>query len=136
MPSKSVLVTSAALIASVLSLGGCGSSSTKSSAAAPAQVCPPGQIACVSQNPTIKPIGPTDLATNLLALMKHSNPTLKGVRLTCASGQNHFPRVCGLDGTVEAKRRLVRVAGQVSVFGIDTKTHTYAYSITYRPLTS
>jgi hypothetical protein len=136
LPSKSVLVARAALIASVLWLGGCGSSSTKSSAAAPTQVCPPGQIACVSQNPAIKATGPTDLATNLVTLMKRSNPTLKGVRLTCAAGQNHFPRVCGLAGTVETKRRLVRVAGQVSVFGIDTKTHTYAYAITYRPVTS
>ncbi len=135
VPSPSLPVAAAPLLAGVLLLAGCGSShSANTAATASAPICPAGEAACVSTNPSVTPAGPQDLATNLIHLIKVSNPTLKQVRLTCAASQARYPKACRLDASAVARGKSVKVAGTVSAFGVDTRTHTYAYSVNYAPV--
>ncbi|MDQ6774868.1 MAG: hypothetical protein M3071_01315 [Actinomycetota bacterium] len=135
MPTRSLRIAAVPLIAGVLILAGCGSShSSPTASTASTPICPPGEAACVSTNPSVTTSGPQNLAANLIALMKVSNPTLKQVRLTCAAGQVKYPRGCHLDASAVSKGKTVKIAGEVSAFGVDTKTHTYAYSVNYAPV--
>jgi hypothetical protein len=138
VPGPSLRIAALPLYVGLLLLAGCGSSgsshpaSTPSTASTP--ICPAGETACVSTNPSITAVGPQDLATNLILLMKVSNPTLKNVRLACAPGQTAYPKICQLDASAASKGKTVKVAGRVAAFGIDTRTHTFAYSVNYAPV--
>jgi hypothetical protein len=141
VPCRRLRLAAAPLAAAVLLLAGCGSSHSASTAAntaptASTPICPAGEAACVSTNPTVTAVGSQDLAANLIELMKVSNPTLKQVRLTCAADQPKYPKACRLDASAVSKGRSVKVAGTVSAFGVDTRTHTYAYSVNYVPVKS
>lgn len=125
------------LVPAALLFAGCGGSSshTTTTTGAPKQpVCPPGKAFCLSTSPAASVSGSPDLATNLTNRMRISNPALKTVHLTCAPSQTRYPKICQLTGTAISKGKTVRVKGDVAAFGVDTKTHTYAYQVNYAPV--
>ena len=135
------------LITASLLLGGCGSShsaSTPSSSSsststarttAPksAPLCPGAQRACISQSPQAKVTGPKALAANLIKSIARTNSELKHVKLDCPHSSG-YPTECHLTGTERlANGKLVPAVGTVKVLGVDTKTHTYVYTLSARP---
>ncbi|HWF72334.1 MAG TPA: hypothetical protein VG186_03260 [Solirubrobacteraceae bacterium] len=122
------------LISGCLILAGCGSGqSAHTASTASTPICPAGEAACVSTSPSVSLSGPRDLATNLIELMKVSNPTLTQVKLACQPDQAKYPKVCRLDAKATSRGKTVTVAGTVTAFGVYTKTRTYAYSVNYAP---
>jgi hypothetical protein len=129
VPTKPLRLAAVPLIAGAI-LSGCGSSHKNT------PTCPSGEQFCVSQNTNVPVGGSTDLATNLIKSIKKSNPPLKHVSLQCPSKVDKFPTKCILAGEIIAKGKPIKVRGEVSAFGIDTRTHTYAYSVNYAPVHS
>ncbi len=122
-----------------LGLVGCGSSSSHSSAnssslsSANQPVCPAGKPACVSQSPREKVAGPATAADNLISALAKNQPALKAPTLRCPHSTKGFPFRCTLTGFSLIMHKREPVTGSLTVFGVDTATHTYAYSVTYAP---
>ncbi len=131
------------LIAGLLVLTGCGSSHSSSGSGSPPSgsstpstagpLCPGGATACVSQSPGARASGPKGLNANLIRSMTRTNPKLKQVKLACPQSSS-YPVICPLSGIDTTGGKTTRVKGQLTVAGVDTKTHTYSYSILYAPV--
>ncbi len=72
------------------------------------------------------------LDVNLTRSLKVSNPTLKQVTLACPQSTG-YPIHCRLAGTDTRRTTPEPVTGTLTVLGVYTGTHTYAYQILYGP---
>ena len=124
----------AALLSAAILLAGCGSGHHSSSANTQ-PLCPNGQTKCVSVSPRAKVKGPQGLAANLTWLIPQSQPFLKNLRVSCPAA-HAYPITCRLQAIDSRKRKKLiggdrPVTGTITVIGVFTVTHTYAYSLLF-----
>jgi hypothetical protein len=112
---------------------GAGSVTARAPAACSVSVNP-----CITDDPAVRAVGSPSLPTNLLQALAHNQKELSNVTLRCPSS-HAYPVRCHLRATEtvaggQPRRRMI--AGTLTVLGVATLTHTYAYTLSYAPVSA
>lgn len=113
---------------------GTGSGSGTGSSSLANTGCQGVQQLCVTKSTAFKPKGSSYIDENLQALMARNQPKLKHPVVTCPQAQ-HYPVNCQLRASMVVRGKLVPAKGTVTVLGVEVHTRTYAYALTYAPVT-
>jgi hypothetical protein len=96
--------------------------------------CPKGVVPCVTKSPALKPYGSPMIDVNLEQAMARNQPAVKHAAVTCTDS-TEYPIACTVTGSESLHGKVVAIKGTLMVLGVETSTRTYAYALSYGPVT-